>query len=292
MSAGFDAIPFNGSPILWNNRHRTTRPDISFYHWHQCCELLLVFGGSGTVVINNQTYPIREGKLFVFQPFEIHKVYAKATDDLPYDRTVVHLNHVHIEPYLRLFPKRQELFDRLCYSRDMERAFELGEHFEDVRQCMEDYERFAHDDRGATQEEITVFLLRLLSSLEKIIPETRSHSPVQRRSEEYSERIMGWIEANYMENDILNKLADELHLSRSYISRLFKKETGSNLSEYLTAKRIKVAAHLLESTTTPVENIAHQIGFQNVSHFISCFKKTYRLTPLRYRIKVKTTDHS
>lgn len=292
MSAGFDPIPFNGSPILWNNRHRTTSPGISFYHWHQCCELLLVCGGSGTVVLNNQTYPIFEGMLFVFQPYEIHKVFAKATEGLPYDRVVVHLNHVHIGPYLQSFPKRQELFDRLCYSPDMERVFVLGEQFEAVRQCMEDYERFAHDDRGATQEEITVLLLRLLSLLEKVIPETRSPSPVQWRSKEYSERIMSWIEANYMENDILNKLAGELHLTRSYISRLFKKETGSNLSEYLTTKRIKVAVHLLESTSTPVESIAHQIGFQNVSHFISCFKKTYQLTPLRYRIKVKTTDYS
>ncbi|WP_339233723.1 AraC family transcriptional regulator [Paenibacillus sp. FSL R5-0517] len=290
MSAGFDAISFQGSPILWNKRHQTISPGISFYHWHQCCELLLVFGGSGTIIINNQTYPIREGMIFIFQPFEIHKVFARSTDDIPYDRTVVHLNHLHIEPYLRSFPRRHQMLDTLCYSRDMKRAFELGEHFEAVQQCMEDYEQIAHEDRGATQEEITVFMLRLLSVLEKVIPENLYSSPVQWRHEEYSERIMSWIEDNYMENDILNRLANELHLTRSYISRVFKKETGSNLSEYLTAKRIKIAAHLLESTSTPVEIIAHQIGFQNVSHFISCFKKTYRITPLQYRLKAKASN--
>ncbi|QOS79371.1 helix-turn-helix transcriptional regulator [Paenibacillus sp. JNUCC31] len=102
---------------------------------------------------------------------------------------------------------------------------------------------------------------------------------------------MNWIEENYMESDILNNLADDLHLTRSYVSRVFKKETGSNLSEYLVAKRIQVAAHLLESTSIQVDSIAHQVGFQNVSHFISRFKKTYRLTPLQYRLKVKKIDY-
>ncbi|MGO4731136.1 helix-turn-helix domain-containing protein [Paenibacillus sp. 2KB_22] len=291
MSAGFDAISFHGSPTLWNNRHQTISTGIDFYHWHQCCELLLVFGGEGTVVINSQTYPIAEGMLFLFQPFEIHKVYAKATDVLPYDRTVVHLNHLHIESLLQSFPRRHKVWEMLCYSSDIERAFHLGEHFEAVRQCMEEYEQIVQNDLGVTQEEIIVFLLRLLTLMEKIIPETRSSSPVQWRRDEYSERIMNWIEENYMESDILNKLADELHLTRSYVSRVFKKETGSNLSEYLVAKRIQVAAHLLESTSIQVDNIAHQVGFQNVSHFISRFKKTYCLTPLQYRLKVKKIDY-
>ncbi|MFE6076616.1 helix-turn-helix domain-containing protein [Paenibacillus sp. NPDC057886] len=285
MSAGFDPISFHGSTLIWNNRHQTNQPAISFYHWHQCCELLLVYGGNGTVVLNNQTYPIRKGMLFIFQPFEIHKVFAKATDEHPYDRTVVHVNHLRLEPYLFAFPKRQELFNRLCYSRSMERAFDLGERFEAVRQCMEDYERFAHTDRGATQEEIAIFMLRLLSVMEDILPEKNSSSSAHWRREEYSEKIMSWIEHNYMENDILDKLAEELHLTRSYVSRRFRKETGSTLSEYLIAKRINVAAHLLESTSSSVESIAHQIGFQNVSHFISSFKKTYLLTPLQYRFK-------
>ncbi|WP_405152567.1 helix-turn-helix domain-containing protein [Paenibacillus sp. FSL K6-0108] len=287
MSAGFDPIPFQGSAMLWNNRHQTHQPGISFYHWHQCCELLLVYDGNGTVVLNNQTYPIRKGMLFVFQPFEIHKVFAKATDEHPYDRTVVHINHLRLEPFLSAFPKRLELFGQLCYSRSTERAFDLGEQFDAVRQCMEDYERYAHTGRGDTQEEMTIFMLRLLSLLEDIVPEQSSPSPAQRRSEEYSEKMMSWIEHHYMESDILDKLAAELHLTQSYVSRRFRKETGSTLSEYLTAKRIKVAAHLLESTSYTVESIAHQIGFQNVSHFISSFKKTYLITPLKYRLRGK-----
>ncbi|MNW27857.1 Bifunctional transcriptional activator/DNA repair enzyme AdaA [compost metagenome] len=287
MSLGFESVAFHGSPIVWTDRHVTRTPNISFYHWHQCCELLIVYNGDGIVVMNNQTYQIRKGMLFVFQPFEIHKVYAKITEDCAYERAVIHLNHPYIEQYLNDFPRRRELFDRLCYASDIERAFDLGEDLEQFTLCMADYEQLAHTDRGASQEEITIFMLRLLTAMEKLVPLSEAKPSLGRRPEEYSESIMNWIEAHYMESDILNKLAHELHLTRSYVSRLFKKETGSNLSEYLAAKRIKVAAHLLETTSQPVEAIANQVGFQNVSHFIACFKRTYRLTPLKFRMKTK-----
>lgn len=292
MSLGFEAIAFRGSPIVWTDRHITSTPHAGFYHWHQCCEILLVCEGSGIVVMNNQTHPIKKGMLFVFQPFEIHKVYAKIAEDNPYERTVIHLNHPYIDQYLHDFPRRRGLFDRLCNSGGVERAIDLGEELEQVAMCMKEYERIARTDRGASREEITVFMLRLLTVMERLLPGSGSKPSASRRKSEYSEAIMGWIETHYMESDILNKLAGELHLTRSYISRLFKNETGSTLSEYLAAKRIKVAAHLLETTSLPVETIAHEVGFQNVSHFISCFKQTYRLTPLKYRGKVRENGSS
>ncbi|QOS79230.1 helix-turn-helix domain-containing protein [Paenibacillus sp. JNUCC31] len=291
MALGFEAVPFHGQPVVWTDRHVTSKPNIEFYHWHQCCELLIVFGGTGIVVMNNQTYDIRRGMLFVFQPFEIHKVYAKITDDCVYERAVIHLNHTVIDQYLSGFPRRREWFDRLCYANDRERAFDFGDHWQLFVQCVEDYERIAHTDRGASQEEITVFMLRLLSAMEKLVSPADTVSPLPRRKEEYSEMMMHWVETHYMESDVLNKLANELHLTRSYVSRLFKKETGSNLSEYLIAKRIKVAAHLLETTSLSVETISNRVGFQNVSHFISSFKKTHCNTPLKYRLNTKQDNH-
>ncbi|WP_025684883.1 helix-turn-helix domain-containing protein [Paenibacillus maysiensis] len=287
MALGFEPVPFQGLPIVWSDCHVSSKPNSGFYHWHQCCEILVIYNGNGTVVMNNQTHQIKKGMLFVFQPFEIHKVYAKISEHCPYKRTVIHLNHLYIDQYLSSFPHRRELFDRLCYSSVIERAFDLGNDLDFFTTFVDDYERIAHTDRGSSQEEITIFMLRFLSAMEKFIPSSGTKPLLTWRKEEYSEIIMNWIETHYMESDILNKLANELHLTRSYVSRLFKKETGSNLTEYLTAKRVKVAAHLLETTSFPVETIGNKVGFQNISHFISCFKKTYQVTPLQYRLNTK-----
>lgn len=90
----------------------------------------------------------------------------------------------------------------------------------------------------------------------------------------YSEKIMNWIEAHYKEPFDLEHLSNELHLSKSYISRSFKRETGSSLTEYLTIRRIKEACQLLEMTNKSIELIGESLGFKSVSYFIQLFKNS------------------
>lgn len=45
-----------------------------YYHWHQCVELLYISRGYGIVVVDNQHYTARPGRLFIFPPFRLHKV--------------------------------------------------------------------------------------------------------------------------------------------------------------------------------------------------------------------------
>ncbi|MGV7119036.1 AraC family transcriptional regulator [Paenibacillus kyungheensis] len=287
MPAGFEAIPLHGQPVIWTKRHTTINQGKGFYHWHQCCEILLIFAGEGIVVINNKTYPIKRGMLFFFQPFEIHKVYSQVSQQVPYDRAVIHINHAYLEKALSIFPHRQSWFNQLCSQDGMERAFELNDKLEQVASYVKDYEYGVDVKKNTINEELLVFMLRLLSVLQFDSSSPEQHISAPRRQPMYSERIMDWVETNYMESNVLNQLSNELHLHRSYVSRIFKKETGSRLNEYITAKRIKVAAHLLESTTMSIETIGHKVGFHNISHFISCFKKTYHSTPLQYRLDIQ-----
>ncbi|MNI97083.1 Arabinose operon regulatory protein [compost metagenome] len=74
-----------------------------------------------------------------------------------------------------------------------------------------------------------------------------------------------------------------MHLSKSYVSRIFHQETGSRLVDYLTARRIKQACRLLSTTDLPVERIGITVGFPNASYFNQLFKKSLGTTPLKYR---------
>ncbi|QTH43087.1 helix-turn-helix transcriptional regulator [Cohnella sp. LGH] len=55
----------------------------------------------------------------------------------------------------------------------------------------------------------------------------------------YSEQIMRWIEEHFAEAVSLERIAEEMHLSRFYVSRVFRAETGSSLSDYLAARRMR-----------------------------------------------------
>ncbi len=81
----------------------------------------------------------------------------------------------------------------------------------------------------------------------------------------------------------LRKQAELLNVNASYLSSLFKKETGVTLTEYVSKKRIDHAAFLLTSTNMQIQAIAQYCGIFDVNYFTKTFKKIMGKTPKEYR---------
>lgn len=88
----------------------------------------------------------------------------------------------------------------------------------------------------------------------------------------------------------IEDLAAYTDLSPSYLSRLFKKELGISVSDYIREKKIDKAQNLLKySDFTPVE-IANYLSFSSQSHFIQAFEKMVGITPKKYRDRYYRTS--
>lgn len=83
----------------------------------------------------------------------------------------------------------------------------------------------------------------------------------------------------------LQSVANELDLSLSYLSRLFKKEMDLNFMEYLTDIRISEAQKLLAATDMKNNEIADKVGFYDVGYFSQVFRKKCDMTPSEYKQK-------
>lgn len=81
----------------------------------------------------------------------------------------------------------------------------------------------------------------------------------------------------------LSRQAEMLNVNASYLSTLFKKETGATLTEYVSKKRIEQATFLLTSTNLQVQTIAQNCGIYDVNYFTKLFKKYTGKTPKEYR---------
>ena len=93
-----------------------------------------------------------------------------------------------------------------------------------------------------------------------------------------------YIHENYASSQLsLKSAADALYVSNAYLSRLFKKHTGSNFSDYLLALRMEKAQSLLAQTNLPTTSIAGAVGYENVSYFRMSFKSFCGVTPSQYR---------
>lgn len=83
----------------------------------------------------------------------------------------------------------------------------------------------------------------------------------------------------------IKELADYLHLSESYLSKLFHKEMGVTVSQYILDLKIEKAKNLLQYSDYTIIDIANFLSFSSQSHFIQVFQKKTSLTPHKYRTK-------
>lgn len=99
-----------------------------------------------------------------------------------------------------------------------------------------------------------------------------------------------YIREQYTDELTLEALSGQVHVSPSYFSRLFQKETGKTFTEYLTGIRLQQARRLLLDTDHPVYDVAEKSGYRNARYFLKLFKETYGMTPTEYRSEQKLTE--
>lgn len=268
-----ERITLDRQAISFNRMYTTS---VLYYHWHQCVELLYISSGYGIVVVDNQHYTARPGRLFIFPPFRLHKVQVDHSDKNPYHRTTMHIEQSVVESALSAFPRHQAQFAALAASNLPAQIYDLSEHAAFIERILEQFQRL-EDNEQTTASEVAFLVMQLMTFL----PEQPQRYPP--RQQTVASRIMNWIEAHYASKFSLEQLACDLGLSRSYTSRVFRQQTGGNIHEYLLTRRIKRSCDLLRNSDESIDAIALAVGFGEVTYFITCFKKMMRQTPLQYR---------
>lgn len=79
------------------------------------------------------------------------------------------------------------------------------------------------------------------------------------------------------------EFAKQVYMSPDYLTKLFRKETGMSLSDYIIQKRISIAKQLLATTGLSMVEISRRTGFSYSSYFTRIFKKKTGMTPQQYR---------
>lgn len=96
-----------------------------------------------------------------------------------------------------------------------------------------------------------------------------------------------FIDQHLSEPLTLEIISSNCFVSGAWLSRLFKKCTGQNINIYITERRLQKAKELLKNTNMTVYEIVDQVGYRNLPHFHSLFKKQTGMTPMQYRNKEK-----
>ncbi len=131
-----------------------------------------------------------------------------------------------------------------------------------------------------TLDDLSIWLSGILSSFTGLVfavPETKHTDTIQ--------KVMEYVNANYMKRMSLNDISEHVSFSVSYLSRIFKEEKGMSLSSYINEVRIRNAKSMLLGSDIPLSSLAYCCGFDDQSYFSKVFKKLTGTTPGKYREK-------
>lgn len=100
---------------------------------------------------------------------------------------------------------------------------------------------------------------------------------------EITRKTVSYIESNLTEDINLDSVTSVIGYSKYHLSRLFKKDTGKSIVEYIRLRRLALAATLLLETEEPILTIGFLFHFQSQEAFSRAFKEVYSLPPGKYR---------
>ena len=112
--------------------------------------------------------------------------------------------------------------------------------------------------------------------MQKVRPLPRYSKPVQ--------LAIDYVYKNLHSKILLTPLAKDIGLSEAYLSKIFHKETGRTLTDYIISKKIDAAKNLLIFTEYSTLEISNYLSFSSESHFISTFRKYTGSTPKKFRL--------
>ena len=247
-------------------------------HWHDELEIIYVKSGFLTVNISGENYIGKPGDAFVVSPGNLHfmgsqtgtvdyftflfplKYIAFRSDDMLDDKLIEPLNSGH----LMISPEIKDTVKEQCEQLARVYAAEIDK----------------SESKITSQIRKKIILLQFIHELWKkgfiVENDTTGRNTVEKE-------MVSYIQQNYMGKILLREFGEQFHLSEKYISRYFKEHFHITLSQYVTYLRLEHAKQMLQEPDISVTEVAMQSGYQNISYFIRSFKKTYGVSPLKYR---------
>lgn len=272
------------NPHQFIHQHTTSSQNTwDKFHSHPGMEFIYVQQGEGSAIIDQNIYPFKPGTLMYFQPFQLHRVKADIPERTFYIRSKLLLEPSTMDSYISKFAVLHRFFHYLLQSNLTSQVIQVANpsQFDTLFNLYDS----RHKELELTESFALFFLLFMNTVKEQWTVQNQIERDVQLRHIHYSEQVMRWIDAHYHEEFTLASLVKELHLSRFHISHLFRKATGSTITEYLTYRRLREASLLLRTTSLPLQEICNKIGISNISYFCQLFKKINGTSPAQYRVK-------
>lgn len=252
----------------------TVSPDFfrNVPHSHSHCEIFIHQKGKMHVFVENTNYIHSDKEIRIYAPHELHFGGCYEEQTMEWYQISIEKDYFSQNPGV----------GRIIFNREVgtNNVFATQHHTEIASLASEIIEKIKGNDPCAEQY-FHANILRILC----LLNEKNSRSYQSANQNRALQEIIRVINDNYRTIQTARDICALSHFSSSHVSNLFKKHLNTTPHQFLLIKKLNSACELLASGAS-VSDACFDSGFNNYNNFITLFRKTYKMTPNKYRNKL------
>lgn len=252
-------------------------------HAHNEYEIHFSKCDGNTFFVDDKAYPSNKDNIFISNSTDLHKI--NVPDDVLYERYIISFKPQVARELSSEGLDLLEFFDRRPSF--VSPRLVLGQSSSAICTELADklFDLCSHDSgygnllmRRFVLGELLIVLNRLF--MDKI-REGHDFDNALHLSQYRMSNVTEYIDRHYSDEIRLDDIAEVCHLNKAYLCRLFKKNTGICITDYITYRRLSQAASRLRAGES-VADTARSCGFNSDAYFITSFKRVFGCTPRQY----------
>ena len=248
--------------------------DPLFKIWHASEQAMFIYMHSdgGSIVCNENTYPIKKGALCFVGAGKYH--YTMPDNPQAYNRSKIFVAAESLSEILKFLPANP--ISHESSSKAFIYAMVDESERDRVEAIFEKISRYENDGEYA-EWMLTSCIIELLVFLNKYTVE-KTFQAVGVMS-----LAMEYINENIQRDISIDEICAAVHMSKYHFCRQFKKITGTTVMNYIKKTRVIMAKNMLINESLSVAEISNRCGFSSISYFSRIFKEETGVSPLKYK---------
>lgn len=262
-----EALTFDGYDFGLDHKI-TTEPDNVEFKLHQhddVFELVLFMSGDADFYVEGNVYKLRPYDIVITRPFEMHHI--KCLSKKPYERIILYITPEFFEK------KDCREYEDILINRATGTGNVIPSDIvrDTLMNSINRMSVYVHDGAYTAAAAVVVEFLYLLNSTRHAI------SPDNSKDERISS-VIAYINEHLSEKITLDFLSEKFYVNKYHLCKIFKKNTGYTLSQYINHKRILLVRELHLNGQSLLE-ASTNAGFNNYSHFYRMYVRKTGMTP-------------
>ncbi len=237
-------------------------------------ELTSIVEGEGYVVSGDSTVAVKKGDIFLSFPCEVHGITSSESNPLTYDHFSFYTDNVEYKEWLERVMAN--------YANPKKRSFKsylVRELLDGCINTLLSATEFQKDHLTASFSLIVLEILKIFKARrgESLITDAGMQTP-----EKMCMTVKNYIDTHLFSIGSLSELASLCGYNYSYLSYLFRKNTGLTLSDYYKERRFESAKLMISENRLKIGEISNLLGYNSVYAFSKAFKDEFGVSPKNY----------